>query len=187
MHSLSQPIVFRVRSDFLPLNISAMLLLIEVGVLFLLAPELINACVEDFSHYEFDGCCGSAAAHCGKPMAFRADQIFSRRLRLRFRGVASADGSLAHKNIDTYANLNPKRVVRRARKLWVLAHVSAKVEDVHFIKILLDVLPHAVECQTLDETVIGNESNNAFIADSIRCPAEGFHVRIRQSIFIRRL
>jgi hypothetical protein len=39
--------VLRVRLDFLPLNISAMLLLIEIGVLLFFAPELINACIED--------------------------------------------------------------------------------------------------------------------------------------------
>jgi hypothetical protein len=47
VHPLRQPIPLRIGLQLLPLDIADVLLFIEIGVLLLFAPELINAGIED--------------------------------------------------------------------------------------------------------------------------------------------
>ena len=75
--------------------------------------------------------------------------------------------SLAHEQIDANAYLNPKDIMRRARQLRSPSHVAAQIKHINFVKVFLQILAHTVERQTLNETVIGNEGNDAFIANSI--------------------
>src|SRR5438132_11917507 len=46
----NQPIVLRIRPDFLPINVSDVLLFFEVDILLLFAPELINAGIMNLGH-----------------------------------------------------------------------------------------------------------------------------------------
>ena len=68
--------------------------------------------------------------------------------------------------------------MRRPRKLRVLSHITTKIKHVNLVKVLSQMLARAVEREVIHKAVIGNESNDPFVANAVAGPADCLDLRI---------
>ena len=94
--------------------------------------------------------------------------------------------ALSHEDVDAYADLNAEDVVLRAGEFGVFAHIATEVEDLDGIEVLREILAHSVEGEVVDEAVVADIGDDAFLSTNpIAGPADGFHIRIAEGVLIR--
>ena len=106
-------------------------------------------------------------------------------LRRHFAVIQNAAAPLAqtllfHKDVDAHADANPEHVGITGVPF---ADVTSQIENVKRVKFLGEVLPHPIKRHTVDETMVRDERDDARFAKPIRCPSEGFDVRIIERVF----
>ncbi len=95
---------------------------------------------------------------------------------------------LLHRERNTHADLNAEHVVRGPGKLRIAAHVPVQVDVIHPIKVLQEVLAHAVERKLVHKAVVRHEAHDPVAALEPVCgPAEELHIHVRQRVLVRRL
>ena len=102
-------------------------------------------------------------------------------------GIPALAGPVPHQKVDAHANLNAEDVVGRAGQLRVLPDVAAQVEHVDGIEVFRQILAHPVARDGVEKTAVGDQGDDAFLADPVRSPADGFDVGIGELVAERGL
>ena len=107
------------------------------------------------------------------------------RHRRRFVVVENTGGArvrLFHKDADTHADLDAEDV---GGARLSLADIAAHVKQIQRVKILGEMLPHAVKRLPGDEVVIRHKRDDALAANSLQCPEDCFDVGIVEHVCVR--
>ena len=76
--------------------------------------------------------------------------------------------------------------MRRTRELRILTHIAAQVQNVDRVEVVGEMFAHPVKRHTIEKSIVGHESDNPVVANSICCPSDRLYICIGKFVLVRR-